>query len=91
VSAGVLLFDSEILTSRAENHGKIPSSDIVRTDDNRVAGDDYHRYEDSDMSSLAETIRQPSHCPEEDAGNNIDGNREVVDLQRLEPGRRSEL
>jgi hypothetical protein len=36
------------------------------------------------MSPLAETIRQPSHCPEEDAGYDVDGYCEVVDLERLE-------
>ena len=81
-------FDNEILTSRAQNHGKVPGSDVVRTNDNGIPGDDYHRYENRDVSPLAETIRQPSHCPEEDAGDYVDGNREVVDLERLEPGRR---
>ena len=77
-------FDNEILTSRAQNHGKVPGSDVVRTNDNCVAGDDHHRNENCDMSPLAETIRQPSHCPEEDAGNYVDGDCEVVDLERLE-------
>ena len=43
------------------------------------------------MGSLAETVRQPSHCPEEDASNHVDGYREVVDLKRLESRRRSVL
>ena len=87
--AGVFTFGGEGLTSRAENHSKVPGSDVIRTNDNGIPGDDYHRYENRDVSPLAETIRQPGHCSEEDAGNYVDGDCEVVDLERLEPGRRS--